>query len=90
MQCFIYKSLKKQELYLYLDKADNFSILPDNVRENLGRLEFVMELNLSSDRKLARVDVTKVIDSLANNGFFIQMPPIINELSIAQANKFLH
>ena len=75
MQCYIYKSLKKEELYLYLDKKDDFSAVPQALFESLGRLAFVMELQLSPDRKLARENVDKVIASLKNQGFHIQMPP---------------
>ena len=75
MQCFIYKSLKKDELYLYLDKRDDFSAVPEALLQNFGRLVFVMELELSPQRKLAREDVDKVIDNIQSKGFFMQMPP---------------
>ena len=34
-----------------------------------------MHLELHSERKLARVNVLHVLDSLHTKGFFIQMPP---------------
>ena len=34
-----------------------------------------MHLELSQSRKLARVNVLHVMDSLQTTGFFIQMPP---------------
>lgn len=77
MVCFIYKSLKKNELYLYLDKKDDFSALPADLYNSLGRLQFVMELQLSPERKLAREDAKKVMASLENRGFHIQLPPVI-------------
>ncbi|MDD4914225.1 MAG: YcgL domain-containing protein [Methylococcales bacterium] len=81
MQCFIYKSARKEELYIYLDKRDDFSAVPDVLLQTLGKLNFVMELQLSPDRKLAREDAGKVIASIKNKGFFIQMPPVIAYLS---------
>jgi len=90
MLCFIYKSLKKDELYLYLDKKDDFSSIPETLFKSLGRLQFVMELQLSPERKLAREDVTKVIASLENKGFFVQMPPLITPTQIAANNNLLH
>ncbi len=75
MQCFIYKSLKTEYLYLYIDKKDDFTNVPDTLFDNLGKLEFVMELMLSPQRKLARENVETVMDSLKNKGFFIQLPP---------------
>lgn len=76
MRCFIYKSQKKAELYLYLAKKDNFSVLPDLLLKNIGSPIFVMQLELSPDRKLAREDAKKVIAQVNEKGYFIQMPPI--------------
>ena len=76
MQCFIYKSNKKDELYLYVDKKDVFSNLPDILLKSIGDPVFVMELELTQERKLAREDTKKVIEHLQEKGFFVQMPPI--------------
>ena len=75
MQCFIYKSLKKEYLYLYIVKKDDFSNVPDALVSSLGKMEFVIELVLSPERKMARENAGKVIDSLKTQGFFVQMPP---------------
>ena len=76
MQCFIYKSNKQDELYLYVDKKDDFSSLPDILLKSIGDPVFVMELELTLERKLAREDTKKVIEHLQEKGFFVQMPPI--------------
>ena len=75
MQCFIYKSLKKDYLYLYVTNKDDFSKVPDALFNHLGKLEFVMDLVLSPERKLAREDAGKVIECLKEQGFFVQLPP---------------
>jgi uncharacterized protein YcgL (UPF0745 family) len=75
MQCFIYKSLKKDYLYLYVTNKDDFSKVPDALFNHLGKLEFVMDLVLSPERKLAREDAGKVIESIKEQGFFVQLPP---------------
>ncbi|MFH7810245.1 MULTISPECIES: YcgL domain-containing protein [unclassified Acinetobacter] len=85
MQCSIYKSSKKDEMYLYIarpteaDQAvESFSplnVLPEAVRGAFGRASFVMDLELSEARKLARVNVLHVMDSIQTQGFFLQMPP---------------
>lgn len=90
MLCFIYKSLKKDELYLYLDKKDDFSALPENLFNSFGPLQFVMELQLSPERKLAREDASKVIASLENKGFYVQMPPVAVPPALRVANNQLH
>jgi len=76
MQCFIYKSLRKEYLYLYIDKKDDFSKIPEALFKTFGALEFVMDLELTPERKLAKEDVEKVIESLNQKGFFVQMPPV--------------
>ncbi len=76
MLCFIYKSLKKEHLYLYVDKKDDFSKVPEALFNSFGKMEFVMDLELTPERKLAKEDVEKVIDSLETKGFFVQLPPI--------------
>lgn len=90
MLCFIYKSLKKEELYLYLDKKDDFSSVPETLFKSIGRLQFVMELQLSPERKLAREDVNRVIASLESKGFFVQMPPVMTPSPMNIANNLLH
>jgi uncharacterized protein YcgL (UPF0745 family) len=75
MQSFIYKSLKKDYLYLYLVNRDDFSKVPEELLNNFGKLEFVMELELTEDKKLAKENAKKVIESLNTRGFFIQLPP---------------
>ncbi|WP_349431845.1 YcgL domain-containing protein [Methylomarinum sp. Ch1-1] len=90
MQCYIYKSLVKDELYLYLNKKDDFSDIPEALFKSFGRLQFVMELELTADRKLAREDVNKVMTSLSNKGFFVQMPPTVLPDALAVQNSKLH
>lgn len=75
MQCFIYKSLKREELYFYINKKDDFSDIPEPLIKNFTPLQFVMELELTENRKLAREDAAKVLESLKTKGYFVQMPP---------------
>ena len=75
MLCYIYKSFKKDELYLYIEKKDDFSNIPDALLKSFGEPEFVMDLELKTDSRLAREDVGQVILQLQEKGFFVQMPP---------------
>ena len=76
MKTFIYKSTKKDELYLYIANKDDFSDVPQSLYDSMGKEPvFVMELELSSDRPLAREDVTIVMKNLETQGFHVQMPP---------------
>ena len=83
MHCSIYKSSKKDEMYIYVSRpaeneAEDFNpleVLAEPVRVAFGRATFVMHLELSESRKLARVNVMHVMDSIQTKGFFLQMPP---------------
>ena len=81
MHCSIYKSSKKDEMYLYIarpEQTEEFNpldTLPEAMRSAFGRATFVMDLQLSESRKLARVNVLHVMDSIQTRGFFIQVPP---------------
>ncbi|WP_462115206.1 YcgL domain-containing protein [Lysobacter xanthus] len=75
MHAYVYKSLRKADTYVYLAQRDDFAPLPDAVRAQLGGLEFVLEVELTPERRLARVDVAQVRDALAGRGFFLQVPP---------------
>ncbi|MCF6203208.1 MAG: YcgL domain-containing protein [Methylococcaceae bacterium] len=90
MQCFIYKSLKKSELYLYVENKDDFSKIPESLLNSFGRLEYVMDLELIADLKLAREDVNKVLASLKEKGFFVQIPPTIIPEDLFINNNKLH
>ena len=75
MECFIYRCNKKDGLYLYLADRDNFSELPEALKQLTGRLNFVMSLTLTPTRTLASVNVEEVMDNLMHQGYHLQLPP---------------
>jgi len=75
MQCFVYKSLRRADTYVYLRERDAFELLPAPLAATLRPLNFVIELALSPERKLAREDVDAVIANLQGPGFHLQLPP---------------
>ncbi|MFT4022054.1 MAG: YcgL domain-containing protein [Acinetobacter sp.] len=79
MRCDIYRSSKKDEMYLYVvtpeDGSAPLEVVPEMILQTFGKATFVMSLELSETRKLARVNVLHVMDALQTKGFFIQMPP---------------
>ena len=83
MQCFVYKSLRKSDTYVFLSEHDRFDAVPDAIREPLGTLVFVVEIELSPDRRLARESAETVMSNLRRNGFHLQFPPPPLELHAA-------
>jgi uncharacterized protein YcgL (UPF0745 family) len=75
MQCVVYKSLKQFDYFLFVKKEEGFSRLPDGLKQVLGRLEKVMDLELHENRVLAQADVRRVMQQIEERGYFLQMPP---------------
>lgn len=74
----VYRSNKKTDMYLYISKRDDFSIVPQELLKIFGKPEFSMQINLGKLKKLARVDINKVKENLSQEGYFLQMPPTAN------------
>ena len=75
MNCQIFRSNKKDETYLFLAADQPFEELPEDLRSTFGEPVFVMALELSLRRKLARADTQSVLESLDEKGYFLQLPP---------------
>ena len=78
--CEIFRSARKSEMYLYVDKKEGLSRVPESLLDRFGEPESVMSLILEPDRKLARVDAREVLQHIEEEGFFLQMPPTAAEL----------
>ena len=73
--CSIYKSPRKREMYLYVDKREALGRVPDALIAVFGTPQHAFDLLLTPERKLAREDVLKVLDNIERQGFHLQMPP---------------
>ena len=73
--CWIYRSPRKDEMYLYVCEEDNFEAVPEALLSRFGVPVKVMELSLTPQRNLAREDVNTVMENLRTQGFHLQMPP---------------
>ncbi len=89
MHCDIYRASTREGMYLYIpiDAADAlieprieptddpFAQVSDSLKRAFGRPTFVMRLELTPERKLARVPVLDVIESMTRQGYYLQLPP---------------
>ncbi|NUS39352.1 MAG: YcgL domain-containing protein [Lysobacter sp.] len=75
MLAHVYKSLKRADTYVYLARRDDFASVPEPLRASLGRLQHVLDVELTPERKLAREDAAAVRANLAARGFHLQFPP---------------
>ena len=80
VKCYIYRSTRKQGLYIYLPRANNFSAIPAALLKKSGALELALEIELTVKSKLNREDAATVIDNLLNQGYHVQLPESIESL----------
>lgn len=88
MLCYIYKSLKKEQTYLYIAKRDDFTSIPESLLTTFGAPQMVTAINLASKEKLAIADIDHVRRAIRTSGYYLQLPPPPeNELEAYKARK---
>jgi len=66
-------------MYLYVPESDDSEALLNSLPGGLliltGKLDKVMDLELTPDKKLASANAADVLLALKENGFYLQSPP---------------
>src|SRR5690554_2902279 len=75
----IYKSPRKEEMYLYVDKRKGLVDVPPALLERFGKPVHLMDMPLRENRVLARTTPKDLMDAIAEKGFFLQMPPPLED-----------
>jgi uncharacterized protein YcgL (UPF0745 family) len=75
MLCQVYRSSRRQEMFLYVDKAEGLERVPGALLQQFGEPEAVMILHFDGKRRLARADAGEVVKEIREQGFYLQMPP---------------
>ncbi|MCK3657314.1 hypothetical protein A4G18_00920 [Pasteurellaceae bacterium Pebbles2] len=75
MLCAIYKSPKKEGMYLYIEKRNQFDLVPEPLLQMFGKPIFVMLFNLAGKKSLAQAENQEVLQQIKAQGFYLQMPP---------------
>ena len=75
MFCQVYRSSRRQETYLYVDKAEGLERVPEALLQQFGEPEAVMLVQLDGKRRLARADADAVVKEIQQQGYYLQMPP---------------
>jgi len=74
MICYVYRSNRKRDTYLYLTQKDDFSQIPETVMNIFGPPEYSLSFDLHPEKKLAQADPVEVINKLEADGFYLQLP----------------
>jgi uncharacterized protein len=85
--CQIFKSSRKEEMYLYVEKSRGMEDVPPALLERFGEPIPVMLLQLTSARKLARADVVDVLAGIEQHGYYLQMPPTTAQLLARESGR---
>jgi uncharacterized protein len=75
MLCAVYKSIRKSQTYLFIEKKDDFEPVPEPLLIQFGPPKLISLLNIKADSKLAMTDANTVIQSIRKDGFYLQLPP---------------
>ncbi|MFP2240007.1 YcgL domain-containing protein [Pseudescherichia vulneris] len=75
MFCVIYKSTKCDQTYLYVEKKDDFSRVPEELMKGFGQPQLAMILPLDGRKQLVNASLEKVKQALTEKGYYLQMPP---------------
>ncbi len=75
MRCVIYRSRRRRGTYLYVQLEDDLARVPPALLTLLGELERVLTVELTAQRKLAQADGGQVRRQLAEQGYYLQLPP---------------
>jgi uncharacterized protein YcgL (UPF0745 family) len=77
--CSIYRSPRKNEMYLYVLKSEALERVPEGLLTVFGKPVHAFDLVLSPARTLAREDIHAVLANLEKQGYHLQMPPAEDE-----------
>ena len=86
----IYRSSKEEGMYLYVKKEEGLSRVPEALLQRFGKPQQAMVLVLTPEKKLARASAAKVIESLENHGYYLQLPPTLGHDDEMQQMRILN
>ncbi len=75
MNVIIYRSKVVNDMYLFVAEADELARVPNDLLRRFGRPVESMRIELTAARKLARAEPARVLASIDESGFYLQMPP---------------
>lgn len=77
--CEIFKSPRKEEMYLYVDKRYGLAEVPQALLERFGKPVAVMTMILTPEKRLGRAQAGDVMAAIREKGFYFQLPPVKEE-----------
>ena len=81
----VYRSKRIMDMYVYVDEARDPMSLPEDLLKRFGKPVEAMRFRLAANRSLARVDAKQVLRAIATEGYYLQLPPAHEELSLGES-----
>jgi len=73
----VYKSVRVADMYLFVDQREGLERVPAALLQRFGAPVEALRFELTAERRLSRSEAPVVLDALAKQGFYLQMPPTI-------------
>lgn len=86
----IYKSPKKEGMYIYLNKASSIDEIPKALLELFGAPVLVTHMIVEEDKKFSKFEAKELLASVKEKGFYLQMPdplPEYRKFLVSQNDK---
>ena len=77
--CKIYRSLTKDNCYLYVPFDEDLKRVPEDLLAYFGKYELAMTLKLTPERTLAQSDIAEVLAQLKQKGYYLQLSSTTDE-----------
>ena len=71
----VFRSTRREGLYLIVDRGRGLADVPEALLKTFGRADPSVVFLLSPDRSMARAHAPAVLEAIASQGFYLQMPP---------------
>ena len=75
--CEVFRSPKREGMYLYVDRSAGLTRVPDELLNVFGKPVSALVLQLTPTRRLAQADAREVRAAIEDQGFYLQMPPAV-------------
>jgi uncharacterized protein YcgL (UPF0745 family) len=73
--CTVYRCSREPDMYIYTDCSEGLARVPEELQRRAGTLSEVLTITLVAERKLARAKAPEVLAAIAQQGFYLQLPP---------------
>ncbi|MFK7831149.1 MAG: YcgL domain-containing protein [Congregibacter sp.] len=83
--CEVFKSPKREGMYLFVERSEGLSRVPESLLEGFGTPQSVMVMHLKEQRRLAQANAQDVLTALESEGYYLQLPPATVRASLGSA-----